>query len=270
LRALRTGYPAAVGHPLVVRATGEQYWGVSRLGFRGGTNAGAIWTSLGPETSIQDPSSGSSENISGRVAALAVSPTLHASGRCRMWVATAGGGFWRHWTMRSTPTMSAGAGLSQGVGTNNTGSLGLDPNDADRQHDLRSAPARPTRRTTPAPGTGVYRSTNGGDVWTRVSTMNHDPVVSSQPIDFTYTRGISAVVVPPGSPQTIYVATTTAILGMTAGAWRAGAEQRPAAAAAGALQDRQRRPPVGRWRGSPPQARSSFRIPTEPVASSTR
>ena len=43
-----------------------------------------------------------------------------------------------------------------------------------------------------------------------------DPAVSPSPIDFTSTRGISTVVVEPGNSQTIYVATTSAMLGMTA------------------------------------------------------
>jgi hypothetical protein len=213
LRAFEQAYPAAVGHPLVVRATGEQYWAFRGSAFRGGTNAGAIWTSLGPETSIQDPNSGSSENISGRVAALAISPACTTSGRCRAWVATAGGGVWR--TDDALNTSDVGwRWMSQGVGTNNPGSLGLDPNDA-TGNTIYVGTGETNSPNNSGAGTGVYRSINGGDVWTRVSTMILDPVVSSQPIDFTYTRGISAVVVPPGSPQTIYVATTTAILGMT-------------------------------------------------------
>ena len=213
LRAFEQAYPAAVGHPLVVRATGEQDRAFRGSAFRGGTNVGAIWTSLGPETSIQDANSGSSENISGRVAALAISPTCTTSGRCRAWVATAGGGVWR--TDDALNTSDVGwRWMSQGVGTNNIGSLALDPNDA-TGNTIYVGTGETNSPNNSGAGTGLYRSTNGGDVWTRVSTMILDPAVSPQPIDFTYTRGISAVVVPPGSPQTIYVATTTAMLGMT-------------------------------------------------------
>ena len=64
-------------------------------------------------------------------------------------------------------------------------------------------------------GTGLYRSTDGGDSWTRIPTMITDPAVSATPIDFTSTRGISTVVIDPGNTQTVYVATTSAMLGMT-------------------------------------------------------
>jgi hypothetical protein len=42
-----------------------------------------------------------------------------------------------------------------------------------------------------------------------------DPAVSPALIDFTATRGISTVVIEPGNSQTMYVATTTAMYGMT-------------------------------------------------------
>src|SRR6185295_19942842 len=65
-------------------------------------------------------------------------------------------------------------------------------------------------------GTGLFRSVDGGDRWTRIPTLVVDPAVAPGTIDFTTTRGIASVVVEPGNPQTIYVATTTAMLGMTA------------------------------------------------------
>ena len=55
--------------------------------------------------------------------------------------------------------------------------------------------------------------------------MINDAAVSPVAMDFTFTRGISTVVVDPRSPQTIYVATTSAMLGMTA--VRGGQTQTP-------------------------------------------
>ncbi len=53
-------------------------------------------------------------------------------------------------TTRCIPTIRSGAGLSQGLGTNSIGSLALDSNDPQRQHDLRrhrrDQPAEQLRR----------------------------------------------------------------------------------------------------------------------------
>ena len=43
-----------------------------------------------------------------------------------------------------------------------------------------------------------------------------DAAVAASPIDFTSTRGVSTIVIEPGKSQVMYVATTTAMLGMTA------------------------------------------------------
>ena len=118
-------------------------------------------------------------------------------------------------TTRCTPTMPAGAGSAQGSApTTSAASRSIRTTRAATRST--SAPAKRTRRNNSGAGTGLYRSTDGGDRWTRIPTIILDPAVSPSPIDFTSTRGISTVVVEPGNPQTIYVATTTAMLGMTA------------------------------------------------------
>ena len=213
LHAYEQAYPATVRHPALIRAGLEKYWAFRGIAFRGRTAIDAVWTSLGPETSIQNPTSGSTENISGRVSALAISPTCEEDGPCRLWVGTAGGGVWRT-DDAMHPDDPKWRWISQGLGTNSIGSLALDPNDPGGNTIFVGTGETNTPNNSGA-GTGLYRSTDGGDTWTRVPTMIVDPAVSAVAMDFTFTRGISTIVIEPGNSQTIYVATTTAMLGMT-------------------------------------------------------
>src|SRR5262245_51395554 len=86
LHAYEQAYPATPRHPALVRATLNKYWIFRGIAYRGRVATDAAWTSLGPETSIQNPGSGSTETVSGRVAALAISPTCEEEGPCRLWV----------------------------------------------------------------------------------------------------------------------------------------------------------------------------------------
>jgi hypothetical protein len=214
LRAYEQAYPFDPGHPLVKQSAASRYWVFRGLAYRGNQPQGEAWASLGPETSVQNPDSGSSENVSGRVSALAISPRCQVEGACRLWVGTAGGGVWR--TDKAMETEDVGwRWISAGLGTNSIGSLALDPNDRTANTIFVGTGETNTPHNSGA-GTGLFRSTDGGDHWTRVSTMVVDPAVSPAAIDFTFTRGIASIVVEPGNSQTIYVATTTAMLGMTA------------------------------------------------------
>jgi len=213
LRAYEQAYPLDPAHPAVRQAAAARYWVFRGIAYRGNQTEGEVWTSLGPETSLQNPDTGSSENVSGRVSALAISPHCAIDGPCRLWVGTAGGGVWR--TDDAMNTSAAGwRWISSGLGTNSIGSLALDPNDRTARTIFVGTGETNSPHNSGA-GTGLYRSVDGGDHWMRVSTMVVDSAVSPAAIDFTFTRGISAIAIEPGNSQTIYVATTTAMLGMT-------------------------------------------------------
>lgn len=213
LRAYEQAYPAEAGSPLVLQAQASRYWIYRGIAYRGMSPGGNVWISLGPSTTIQNPTQGGTENVSGRVSALAVSPTCQTDGPCRLWVGTAGGGVWRTEDAMNE-TDPGWRWIGTGLGTNSIGSLGLDPNDA-TGNTIFVGTGETNQPNNSGAGTGLYRSTDGGDRWTRVPTMITDTTVSPSAIDFTFTRGIAAVVVKPGDSNTIYVATTSAMLGMT-------------------------------------------------------
>ncbi len=215
LLAYEQAYPGTVGSPLVREAASQTYWAYQRVAYDAqGQPRGNVWTSLGPETNLVDPSGATTESVSGRVSALAISPTCSRTGPCRLWVGTAGGGVWR--SDAAMNTEDAGwRWVGHGLGTNNIGSLAIDPNDR-TGNTILVGTGETNQPNNSGAGTGVYRSADGGDHWTRIPTMIVDPTISPVPIDFTFTRGISTVIVEPGHPQTIYVATASAMLGMTA------------------------------------------------------
>ena len=215
LRAYEQAYPAPVGDPRVTAAAQQRYWVFRGVAYRGQTAIGSTWASLGPDTTIQNPDAGGTRNISGRVAALAISPYCfdrravpslgrhgrrrrvahrrrHEHDRRRLAVGRVKG---------SAPTASAASPSIRTIAP------------ATR---FSSARAKPISRTTPPRARACTDPTDGGDHWTRIPTMIVDPAVSPVAIDFTFTRGIGSVVVEPGNAQTIYVATTSAMLGMTA------------------------------------------------------
>ncbi|HEX9699229.1 MAG TPA: hypothetical protein VGD06_07185 [Acidobacteriota bacterium] len=210
LLAYERAYPLFPGHPLVIQAASTRYWVFRNTAYRGGESTGeSAWVSLGPEVSL----AGGNENVSGRVAALAISPHCTLDGPCRLWVGAAGGGVWRT-DDAMHPDDPKWSWVGRGLGTNSIGALALDPNDASG-NTIFVGTGETNQPNNSGAGTGLYRSTDGGDRWGRVSTMITDPAVSSVAMDFTFTRGISTVVVDPRSPQTIYVATTSAMVGMT-------------------------------------------------------
>jgi hypothetical protein len=211
LLAYQQAFPGVVGSPEVAQASARRYEAYAGV-MRGGGEDGSTWRNLGPST-VGD-SGNASGNISGRVSTLAISPRCSLGGSCRLWVGTAGGGVWRtDDAMNTSDPKWKWVGI--GLGTNSIGTLAVDPSDR-FGNTIYVGTGETNTPANSGAGTGLYRSTDGGDSWSRIPTMIVDTAVSPSAIDFTATRGISTVVIEPGNSQTLYVATTTAMLGMTA------------------------------------------------------
>jgi len=214
-------YPAAPSHPYVrtiARAKAFRAFSDIRLGDEG-HGRGGNWHTVGPSTVLTpiDPAiPGASlwKNLSGRATALAIASncTRH---RCRLWVGTAGGGVWRTDHAMEEEDELEWEHISLPEANNTVGSLALDPNDT-TDNTLLVGTGESNFSYTSGASSGIYRTTDGGETWTRLRTVIVDPSVSPGPIDFTATRGVGRVAVKPGDPNVIYVGTTYAMQGMTA------------------------------------------------------
>jgi hypothetical protein len=100
---------------------------------------------------------------SGRVTAMAISPTCTQS-KCTLYVAAAGGGVWR---TDKALTGSNWQFISGSFGTNAIGSLLIDPSDPSG-NTLYAGTGEPNASGDSEAGVGIYKTTNGGQTWTLV------------------------------------------------------------------------------------------------------
>jgi hypothetical protein len=100
---------------------------------------------------------------SGRVTAMAISPTCSQS-KCTLYVAAAGGGVWR---TDKALTGSNWQYTSSSFGSNAIGSLLMDPSDPSG-NTLYAATGEPNASGDSEAGVGIYKTTDGGQTWTLV------------------------------------------------------------------------------------------------------
>jgi hypothetical protein len=136
----------------------------------------------------------------GRTTSIALAASCNP-GDCRAYITPAGGGVWR--TKNALTGEPNWEYLGGPLGINAAGSVYLDPNDASGNTVYVGTGEANICGSGCVAGTGLYKSTNGGDTWTLLggSTFNG--------------LGIGAIVVKPGSPSTIYAGVTTALRGMS-------------------------------------------------------
>jgi hypothetical protein len=161
------------------------------------------WQSLGPQTALYPDllnRTSASYVASGRVSAMAVEPDCSVA-RCRLYVGAAGGGIWRaDDALSSTPHWTF---ISNSFDTSAIGSITIDPTDPSG-NTLYAGTGEPNASIDSGAGQGIYKSTDGGDSWSRLPGST-----------FAFNRSISDVVIDPTNPNIIYVGITRGVRGVS-------------------------------------------------------
>lgn len=162
-------------------------------------DAGASWRLVGPVTGNAPAPvtyTGRATTVSGRVTALAVSPTCDAT-LCRVWVGAAGGGIWE--TDNGLAPVPAWHASSSGLASNAIGSIALDPNDATGA-TLYVGTGEENGSSDSEAGVGLYKSTDFGKTWQLVQGS----------VSVSKDRSIGAVAIDPTNPKHIFIGTDVA------------------------------------------------------------
>lgn len=165
------------------------------------------WQQAGPTTALYpfSPLRDSSSYVpneyvaGGRTTASAIAPTCTA-GDCRLYVTPAGGGVWR--TNDALADKPAWTYLGGTFGINAAGAVTIDPTNPNTIW-VGTGEANSCGSGCVA-GVGLYKSTDKGDHWT-------GPIGKAE----LGGKGIAKIVVDPRDPNVLYVATTTALRGMS-------------------------------------------------------
>ncbi len=137
----------------------------------------------------------------GRVTSLDISPDCNNL-LCRAYATPAGGGVWG--TLNILAPQPKWFYLGGPLGINAAGSVKIDRNDRTGLTIYVGTGEANTCASGCVAGVGLYKSTNGGLTWQ--GPLGKD-VLSG--------KGLGEITIKPGDPKTIYVATTTALRGMS-------------------------------------------------------
>ena len=136
----------------------------------------------------------------GRTTVLAIAPTCKP-GQCRLWAGAAGGGIWT--TKNALNGQPSWDFVSGSFGIQSVSSITVDPNDPSGDTAWVGT-GEANASGDSAAGVGVYKTTNGGATWT-------GPLGGS----VFNSRAVGSIAVVPGSPNTIYAASTRGVRGVS-------------------------------------------------------
>jgi hypothetical protein len=175
-----------------------------------GKNKAGQWAMIGPSHSNMPGLlvfSGADYTTSGRITALALDPSCSLD-KCRLWVGAAGGGVWRTKNaMADTPSWTF---VSGGLPTNAIGALTYDASSG----TLYAGTGEPNASADSETGSGLFKSTDGGDTWTHVPAITTTTISGAYTGDAFKDRAISEITVDPTNSNVIYASSASAIRGV--------------------------------------------------------
>ena len=197
--------------PIQLSLNAQQSWkAVDNRGIGKGKNKAGQWAMIGPSHSNMPGLlvfSGADYTTSGRITALALDPSCSQS-KCRLWVGAAGGGVWRTTNgMAGTPSWTF---VSGGLPTNAIGALTYDASSG----ALYAGTGEPNASADSETGSGLFKSTDGGDTWTHVAAITSTTISGVYTGDAFKDRAISEITVDPTNSNVIYVSSASAIRGV--------------------------------------------------------
>ena len=175
----------------------------------GAASAGGSWTKIGPSRALYPKTEfRNSFNYvpneyvaGGRTTSIAISNKCYP-GNCYAWITPAGGGVWR--TENILARKPSWKYLGGPLGINAAGNVTIDRNDKTGRTIYVGTGEANVCGSGCAAGVGLYKSADGGKTWT--GPLGKDKLGG---------KGIGDIVIKPGDPKTLYVATTTALRGMS-------------------------------------------------------
>ena len=183
--------------------------------FPRGKGAKGTWVSVGPSQALY-PKTEFRSSFSyvptdyvagGRTTSIAIADTCKP-GDCKLYITPAGGGVWR--TKNGLTGQPSWEYLGGPLGINAAGAVTIDPNDPSGNTIYVGTGEANVCGSGCVAGVGIYKSTDGGDTWTGplggAATDTGNALAG---------KGVGEILIEPGSPNTIYAATTTALRGMS-------------------------------------------------------
>jgi hypothetical protein len=177
--------------------------------FHSGLGKKGEWVSVGPKDALYPFESLRDSNLyvpnayvaGGRTTSIALGPKCTPN-KCPAYITPAGGGIW--YTNNVLQGKSHWRYLGGPLGINAAGAVTVDSNDPTGDTVYVGTGEANICGSGCVAGTGLYKSTDGGAHWSAAIGQT----------DFQG-KGIGQIVVKPGDPSTLYVATTTALRGMS-------------------------------------------------------
>ena len=183
--------------------------------FPRGKGAKGQWVSIGPSRALYPFTPFRSSFLyvpntyvaGGRTTSIAISDTCKP-GNCTAYITPAGGGVWKtrnilngtpHWEYLGGP-----------LGINSAGAVTIDANDPSGNTVYVGTGEANICGSGCVAGVGIYKTTDGGQTWT--GPLGGAATDTGNPLGG---KGVGEILIKPGSPNTIYAATTTALRGMS-------------------------------------------------------